>query len=190
MTRRADLSLPDGAYKRRSAAKLQTASSFSDASDFKTPDLIEQVNVLYAAQKYRGAPLKHWMAKQLRLVLDGKMSGYDHLTFCELSQKERLTNLNQMLANLAPLHADYVETQRKHNLKGTTPSAAGKRSGEVRKDRGAEKARGNLAAHPQGKTARQLAKMVVAEQLFSDPEEKRRALAAITRFLKRHGVST
>lgn len=189
MTRRVDLSLPEGADKQRSIDKLLSSRSCSDASDLKTAELIKQVNDLYAAQKYRGAPLKHWMAKQLRLVLDGKMSGHDHLTFCVPSQKERLTNLNQMLTNLAPLHADYVEAQRKLNLKGT-PSAAGERSGDVRKDRGLEKAIGYLTDHPQGKTARQLAKMVVSEKSFADPQEKRRELAAITRLLRRHGVLT
>ena len=190
MKKRVDLYLPEGADKQRAIDKLLSSRSCSDASDLKTAELMKRVNDLYAAQKYRGAPLKHWMAKQLRLVLDGKMSGYDHLTFCELNQKDRVTDMNQMLSNLAPLYADYVEAKRKHNLTGMPSAAAGERSGEVRKDRGLEKANGYRTDHPKGKTARQLAKMVVAEQSFTDPQEKRRELAAITRLLRRHGVLT
>lgn len=185
MTKRVDLSVHQGANKQRAIDTLLSSRGCSNASDLKTAELIKRVNDLYAAQKYRGAPLKHWMAKQLRLVLDGKMLGYDHLKRPRVGE----SHMKKMQDNLAPIHADYVEAQRKRSLMGTA-TAAGERSGEVRKDRGAEEARCYLATHPQGKTARQLAKMVVAEQLFSAPQEKRRKLAAITRLLKRHGVLT
>jgi hypothetical protein len=180
------LLLPEDADIKRVIESAQTAKRYSDDLDLQVSDLSGQVNILYAAQKYKGAPPRGWMAKQKRLILDGKVAGYEYVKTSSLSARR---NLQALLESLAPLHAEYVASQRKARSIGSH-KVAGEESGKKRKAAGFNAAVAIRDAYPLGRTARQIAKAAVAVEEISNPTEVRRRVATITRKLRRHGVAT